>query len=649
MAKNIVVLVNEISTDYTFSVLDGIVDYFKDKDVNLILISTRMKDNDMSAQYWSGMKLAEASQIDGAIILSTIYLSSISVKELSGYISKLKTKNIVSISIQLPVKNSVSTYISCDKAYNEIVRHLKEVHGCKKIAFMSADETGSEEAKERFNAFQKAMTANNMKFDPSLKFQGYFVFDAAFYAIQSRYKNQEDVDFDALVAANDMMAFGAMNALETIGIKVPEDVKVVGYDDIIQAQTAEISLSTVNQQMEEQGKTAAELAWKMANGKKVAQQTPIQIQPVFRKSCGCCEPESQYLNRIKSGFINNTKNTSVNLYLEKHLIQQRIYFLLETLQNEVTIETLFETFEANLPVENIPGIAVCFYDKPVLLTEGKEIKLPHKATLSLFIDKQRGINLQNLNISFDPHKKILPEKYFAEGGGTYMTHPIFFGHKQYGYFISRIVTYDYLFNIIYLKTFSSIVSQAYIYTQQLKENAKLTSENLLLQIDNSELNEMSMIDSLTGVFNRRGVMEMGRESINLAIKMGSKGIVFFADMNDLKKINDNYGHEMGDQAIQAEAEIFKTIFRQNDIIGRIGGDEFIGIIPGLPLDHLEKTKLALKETSKLISEQKKFPFEISISFGAVEFGPDNSDLTKLITLADKQQYIEKQKYHASKK
>ena len=244
---------------------------------------------------------------------------------------------------------------------------------------------------------------------------------------------------------------------------------------------------------------------------------------------------------------------------------------------------------------------------------------------------------------------IIPQEFFGQSNGCFMIQPIFFGHKQYGYFVCKSVSTEYLFTLIYLKTFSAIISQAYIYTKQLEENAKLSSENLLLQIDNSELNEISMNDSLTEVFNRRGLMEMGREAISLSLKMGSKGIVFFADMDDLKKINDNYGHDMGDKAIQTEAEIFKTVFRQNDIIGRLGGDEFAGVIPGLQLDHIEKTKAAIKEAGKTIAKKNGLPFEISISFGAVEFNLETSDLNTLITLADKEQYMEKRKHHAARK
>lgn len=643
MKKNIIVLVSEIANDYSFSILDGIISYYKNKDVNLIIISARMAKDLASKHEQVGIKLAGTEKVDGVIVLTAVFLSHITIQKLTETLGIVKTDNILSLSAHLPIKGSLSTYVSCDEAYDTIIKHLKEEHGCKRFAFMSATATGSQEAQERFDAFKKAVKNHGLEFNENLNFEGGYVYDRALRAIQERYKTKEDVDFDAILSANDMMAFACIRAIEELGLKVPDDVKVVGYDDIIQAQTAELTLSTINQQMEEQGRIAADLVWKKANGETVPERTSIKIKPIFRKSCGCSSTESEFLDKMQKKTGN--RNMSVSLHLEKNMIQQNIYYLLATLQNEMTLEMLFEMLDQILPERYLPGISVCMYDKPLLVSDEEEFKLPEKATLKVFIDKTKNIKETNLNESFDPHKVILPERFFGEDSGMFLIHPIFFGHKQYGYIVCKSVSTEYLFSMIYLKTFSTMISQSYIYTLQLEENAKLTSENIMLQIDNSELNQISMIDSLTGVFNRRGLMTMGNESLKLSLKMGTQGMIFFADMDFLKQINDNYGHDMGDLAIQLEAKIFKTVFRSSDIIARLGGDEFAGILPGLPIDHIEKTRASIKEVCKTISKENNLPFEISISFGAVEFNSENCDLEKLIKLADQEQYKEKRLHH----
>ena len=647
MKKNIVALASGISNDYSYSVLDGIINYFADKDVNLIIISSRVDDQLASRHSQIGIKLAECKQIDGIIVLSPIFLSRLTVKELTKLLNGLKTDNILSLSAQLPIKGSASTYVSCDKAYRTIIKHLKEEHGCKRFAFMSATATGSEEAKVRFEAFKKALNVNKLEFDENLKFEGYFVFDKALDTLQEKYKKKEDVNFDAIISANDMMDFACIKAIESLGLKVPNDVKVVGYDDIIQAQTAELSLSTINQQMEEQGRIASELVWKKANGIEIPKKTPVTIKPIFRKSCGCKGEESDFVNKML--IHTGTRNISVSLHLEKNIILQSIYYLLENLQNEMTLEMLFDSLDSIIPETHIPGITVCMYEKPINIAEAAKLELPEKAIIRTHIDKQRQIKETTLHEVFNPRNEILPKKYFGKKQGTYLVHPIFFGNKQYGYIVCRIISNEYVYNSIYLKTFSTIISQAYIYTMQLEENAKLTSENLMLQMDNTELNQISMVDSLTGVLNRRGLMVMGAESMNLSLKMGTSGVVFFADMDFLKKINDEYGHDMGDLAIKLEAQVLKTVFRQNDIIARLGGDEFAGIIPGLPITHINQIKDKIKQTCKKVSDENKLPFDISLSFGAVEFNKENHNLEALINLADKEQYSSKRRHHLARK
>ena len=318
MKKNIVALASGISNDYSYSVLDGIISYFSDKNVNLIILSARVDDQIASKQSQIGIKLAECNQIDGLIVLSPIFLSRISVPELTNLLKGIKTDNILSLSEKLPIKGSASTYVSCDKAYNKIIKHLKEEHGCKRFAFMSATATGSAEANDRFESFKKALKNNDLNFDESLKFEGYFVFDKALAELQNKYTKKEDIDFDAILAANDMMAFACIKAIESLGLKVPDDVKVVGYDDIIQAQTAELSLSTINQQIEEQGRIAADLVWKKANGIEIPKKTPVTIKPIFRKSCGCKGEESDFMSKMlkRAG----TRNISVSLHFEKNII-----------------------------------------------------------------------------------------------------------------------------------------------------------------------------------------------------------------------------------------------------------------------------------------------------------------------------------------
>ena len=89
-----------------------------------------------------------------------------------------------------------------------------------------------------------------------------------------------------------------------------------------------------------------------------------------------------------------------------------------------------------------------------------------------------------------------------------------------------------------------------------------------------ELRAMSLTDELTGVYNRRGFLTLAQQQLKIAVRLKSKLLLIFADMDGMKWINDNLGHNEGDSALIDTAAILKNSFRESDIIARLGGDEF---------------------------------------------------------------------------
>lgn len=128
--------------------------------------------------------------------------------------------------------------------------------------------------------------------------------------------------------------------------------------------------------------------------------------------------------------------------------------------------------------------------------------------------------------------------------------------------------------------------------------------------------------------------------------MNTKGLVIYGDMDGLKRINDTYGHEMGDAAIQCQAQVLSHSFRINDIVARIGGDEFAAVAVGMPIEQLPKLRKKIEKYSIEFSKQFNLPFTISCSIGAAEFSTEFSSLQELLSAADKELYEEKRIKHA---
>ena len=170
------------------------------------------------------------------------------------------------------------------------------------------------------------------------------------------------------------------------------------------------------------------------------------------------------------------------------------------------------------------------------------------------------------------------------------------------------------------------------------------SELKMLQ---EELRELSLIDPLTGIYNRRGFTTLARQQIRTAQRMGKCMHLFFVDLDDLKKINDTMGHDQGDQVIREAALVLKATFRESDILGRWGGDEFSVLVMDTdeegPHAALDRLNLNLQDWNT----DTVRPYKISLSTGTATFDPERpSTLESMLSQADQNMYEIKRGHRA---
>jgi len=130
-----------------------------------------------------------------------------------------------------------------------------------------------------------------------------------------------------------------------------------------------------------------------------------------------------------------------------------------------------------------------------------------------------------------------------------------------------------------------------------------------------KLTELSLRDSLTGLYNRRGFMTLGKQLLDSSLRKQPEIGLLYIDIDYLKLINDEFGHSVGDRALETTARILKESFRDSDIIARLGGDEFVVLF----LDTADFTVKSIRErldrNLKIAVENKSLPFKLSMSIG----------------------------------
>ncbi len=162
----------------------------------------------------------------------------------------------------------------------------------------------------------------------------------------------------------------------------------------------------------------------------------------------------------------------------------------------------------------------------------------------------------------------------------------------------------------------------------------------------SELKDLSLKDELTGLYNRRGFSTLAEQQIKLALRTKTGFLLFFMDIDDFKEINNVYGHLKGDQVLADFGNVLKSTFRSSDIVTRIGGDEFVVLVPK-PFDNTPDILISrLRKNLERRRSKSDHPSKLSVSTGVEAFDPyDPCTVEELLSRADKYMYKDKAKKH----
>ncbi|HEY3368424.1 MAG TPA: MASE3 domain-containing protein [Symbiobacteriaceae bacterium] len=157
-----------------------------------------------------------------------------------------------------------------------------------------------------------------------------------------------------------------------------------------------------------------------------------------------------------------------------------------------------------------------------------------------------------------------------------------------------------------------------------------------------ELRTLSLVDDLTGLYNRRGFMALAAQQARTAARMGRGLLLLFLDMDELKAINDTGGHSAGDAAITDLAGVLRETFRDSDVLARIGGDEFVVLSPeNSPADgDLLAARLLTNLEAFNLREGRRYT--LSVSVGTSRWDPEHPvAMTELLAEADRRMYVRK--------
>jgi len=157
-----------------------------------------------------------------------------------------------------------------------------------------------------------------------------------------------------------------------------------------------------------------------------------------------------------------------------------------------------------------------------------------------------------------------------------------------------------------------------------------------------ELERVARLDYLTGICNRRAIEDLGQRAIAASRRHGTTLAMMIIDIDHFKRINDDHGHSCGDQALVEAVGRIRAGLRADDLVGRLGGEEFVAVMPNTDaasaLAAAERVRTAFNDRGMAIDRQR---LQVTVSVGVALLMPEDGRFSHLLRRADRAMYAAK--------
>lgn len=629
MAKQIAVLMCAINQDNQRKIIDGLLKACKETDTNLYFITNyvgyTLKEKDIQTAY-SILKLPDLSKFDG-IIWS---YNSLHFKIVQDNVeAHLKTLDVPVVSIDTKMLGQSFIGVTSYTAQYAMVEHFILNHDCKEVCYVAGPQLHPA-AKIRYQAYKDALKAHGIAFDKKLVYEGFFNKESGVEAAKHFLKDGKCPR--AVVCGNDMMASGFMDEVKRQGYRIPEDVWVSGFDDGELSEMYDPPLTTVDKNQYEVGYRALYEVLSLIDGSK-PKDINVSCKLKIRRSCGCKRGQTSYEGKLMERYIENKDTTQT--------ISDVMRNMTTDFAEVDTPDELFTTLKKYIPETGIESFYLCMGDRESLFGMPDDVLRDTQENLDTKMNfaKIASIPLAYENGEFREYDEfksglVLPEECRNRSGGNYyIVVPVFYRRCVYGYAVSGNSRLPIDHSLYYSWVMSIGIGL---------ENIR---KRMILNYTVDKLNSMWVYDTLTNIYNRAGFYYHALPLLE-EIKQQNKikqVFILFIDIDGLKQVNDNIGHDAGDQLIQGMAEAVKQNIKENQIAMRYGGDEFVvfGACEDNALDDLLN---GIQKTMDEINSNEEKRFELQASMGASTYDVKNvENLNKLIEQADEKMYEEKKR------
>ncbi len=637
--KKIAVVIACMDVEYARRTLQGVIDEAQENNMDVFVFNAQVTSDDSlkhNVGEYSIYNLIDYSAFDGVVFFANMIQG---VGVFNDLVEKIRNLNVMTVCVDTALDGFCHVGIDNYKAMRAIVEHFVEHHGFTRINYISGMDFNTE-SREREAAYADVLKEHHIPVEEKRIFRGDFTHAAGSSAARKMLASGETLP-QAIVCATDSQAMGVRNVFAEHGVRIPEDVAISGFDNTFEARYILPRMTTVDRDLANVGREAIKKIVRKLQGEDVSEVKLFPGMPLFAGSCGCDYVAAHDVSSIRGKYLEMVEQYEERLYECNSMIEDlnesrnlteflgHLSYFVKTLGCSEMYLLLDKQLYDDLQFADDYEKEGEFMDR-YLINE-----LPERMALVMSFKRGKGVSIGNL-AEYDSKQFWNLSKNNSRKCSVYVFSPIHFRDRFMGYM--AVANCDFVMKSSLFNTWLINLSNA---LESLRKQVQL--KHMLDKLD-----KLYVVDPLTKLYNRFGFAKFTSENFLHCAKTGRGIMILFADLDGLKKINDEFGHDKGDVAIKAVADALIAACQEGEICARFGGDEYVVYADGYSDEEAEEFCARLDEQMKNVNAELQMPFEISISYGYEIVLPNVGDvIDKYIDMADNQMY-EKKKYKKSK-
>lgn len=531
-------------------------------------------------------------------------------------INQARNHNVPCILVGERHNGVVNAEFDYESGFAKMVGHVLDVHKAKRPHFI-AGVRGNEFSETRRRVFERMCRERGIDIGEGDISYGDFWSEPTIAAVNALLERRELPD--AIICANDTMAIAATTALTAAGVRIPDDIIVTGFDGINDIKFSVPRITSCVCSYDKMARKVGEIIEDIFDGKDVRERYFIDPTLILSESCGCLnDPPTNAAETIC-----DLNNRFTRFQSEEH----QMYEMSSRILTCSTIGDVVRVLSEN-----------GFYDMNCILRHEciDESVDPLSGSFSDGYGETAVEIFETDSHTVHEPRIFSTKNYLPEIGEVIADHntPIIFcglnmrdiplGYCCFHFHNSDIVNYTKVAQIV------NALNNAIGGFRNMRYQQYLTRQ----------IEEMYRLDALTSLYNRSGFINEYRRRVAQDPDCTQVMTVILTDLDGLKTINDNFGHDEGDFAIKTAAEAIRKCCPKDTLCVRFGGDEMLAVYFGrLDQDKLREDFEQFFDERNAVSGK---PYRVSSSIGIYECtGKNEIDFDELIRKSDKLMYSDK--------